>query len=169
MRPAAEASPEFVGALRQMLLRIQAALADTPKRLLPVRMTIAGGAALHCYIGTRVPRDVDATFTRRLAFPDDIDVVYRDADGLAQYLFLDRAYNSTPGLFHEDADEDAVPLALQRRCSRCRRRSACSTATDRFSAKAGGTNRRVPHGACRRVRSGSLPRMPCHFRRARRT
>jgi len=112
MRPAAEASPEFIEALRRMLLRIQAALADTPKRQLPVRMTIAGGAALHCYLGTRVSRDVDASFSRRLSLPDDCDVVYRDADGLAQYLFLDRTYNSTLGLLHEDADEDAVPLTL---------------------------------------------------------
>lgn len=112
MRPVAEASPEFVAALREMLLRIQGVLAGSPKGKLPVRMTIAGGAALHCHAGTRVSRDVDATFSRRIALADDFDVVYRDADGAAQYLYLDRAYDDTLGLLHEDAQDDAVPLTL---------------------------------------------------------
>ncbi len=112
MRPAADASTEFIGALRELLLRIQDSLARTPARQLPVRMTIAGGAALHCYAATRVSRDVDATFSHRLALPDDLVVTYRDADGAAQYLYLDRAYNDTLGLLHEDAAEDAVKLSL---------------------------------------------------------
>jgi hypothetical protein len=112
MRPVAEANPEYIEALRELLLRIERTLADSPKRLLPVRMTIAGGAALHCHVGSRVSRDVDATFSRRLALGDDVDVAYRDTDGLAQYLFVDRAYNDTFGLLHEDAGDDAVPLTL---------------------------------------------------------
>lgn len=112
MRPVADANPEYIGALRELLSRIERTLTESPKRLLPVRMTIAGGAALHCHIGSRVSRDVDANFSRRLALGDDVDVAYRDADGVAQYLFIDRSYNNTLGLLHEDAEDDAVPLTL---------------------------------------------------------
>jgi len=51
MRPTADVNPEFIDALRAMLLRIQRAVAEIPGRQLPVRMTIAGGAALHCCVG----------------------------------------------------------------------------------------------------------------------
>jgi hypothetical protein len=75
-------------------------------------MYVAGGAALHLYTGERLSDDIDATFSHRIALPDDLEVVYRGADGTAELLYFDRQYNDTLGLLHEDAYEDSVPLTL---------------------------------------------------------
>lgn len=75
-------------------------------------MYIAGGTALHFYTGERVFRDVDVVFLRRIALPENLEVAYRDADGAAQLLYLDRNYNDTLALMHEDAYDDSQPLAL---------------------------------------------------------
>jgi hypothetical protein len=75
-------------------------------------MYIAGGAALHIHTGSRVTMDVDASFSRRVLFADDLSVSWRDADGRARALYLDRNYNDTLGLMHEDAYGDATPLAI---------------------------------------------------------
>jgi hypothetical protein len=76
-------------------------------------MYVAGGAALHLYTGERVSRDVDATFSRRIALPENLEVAYRDADGAARLLYFDRQFNDTLGLLHEDAYDDSVPLLLE--------------------------------------------------------
>jgi hypothetical protein len=113
MRPNRNARPEYVAAFRQIVERIRQSLAGLPQGALPVRMYVAGGAALHFYTGERVSRDVDAAFSRRIALPEGLDVSYRDADGAARLLYFDRQYNDTLGLLHEDAYDDSVPLALE--------------------------------------------------------
>lgn len=85
----------------------------TPAEALPVRMYVAGGAALHFYTGARVSRDVDAVFSNRVALPDDLDIAYRDADGAARLLYFDRQYNDTLALMHEDAHADSIELSLE--------------------------------------------------------
>ncbi len=112
MRPDAAARPEFIAAFRDLAERIEQVLANTPKRNLPIRMFVAGGAALHFYTGTRVSEDVDAVFSRRIALPDNLEVSYRDADGAARLLYFDRQYNDTLGLLHEDAQADSIPLLI---------------------------------------------------------
>lgn len=113
MRPDRNARPEYVAAFREIVNRIARSLTGVPKRALPVRMYVAGGAALHLYTGERVSRDIDAAFSRRIALPEDLEVAYRDADGAARLLYFDRQYNDTLGLLHEDAYEDSVSLALE--------------------------------------------------------
>jgi hypothetical protein len=75
-------------------------------------MYVAGGAALHFYTGERISRDIDAAFSHRIALPDDLEVAYRDADGAARLLYVDRQYSDTFALLHEDAYEDSKPLTL---------------------------------------------------------
>jgi hypothetical protein len=113
MRPDRNARPEYVAAFREIVARIRNPLADLPKRALPVRMYVAGGAALHLYTGERVSRDIDATFSHRIALPENLEVAYRDADGAARLLYFDRQCNDTLGLLHEDARDDSVPLVLE--------------------------------------------------------
>jgi Nucleotidyltransferase of unknown function (DUF6036) len=113
MRPDRNARPEYLAAFREILQRIASSLSGSPPRALPVRMYLAGGAALHLYTGERVSRDIDATFSHRIALPENLEVAYRDADGAARLLYFDRQYNDTLGLLHEDAYEDSVPLALE--------------------------------------------------------
>jgi Nucleotidyltransferase of unknown function (DUF6036) len=110
MRPDRHARPEYLAAFREILHRIGTSLAGAPQRALPVRMYVAGGAALHLYTGERVSRDIDATFSQRIALPANLEVAYRDADGAARLLYFDRQYNDTLGLRHEDAYEDSVAL-----------------------------------------------------------
>jgi hypothetical protein len=76
-------------------------------------MYVAGGAALHFHTGERVSVDVDATFSRRIAIPESLDVAYRDEDGAARLLYFDRQYSDTLGLMHEDAQDDSISLALE--------------------------------------------------------
>ncbi|MGQ0835281.1 MAG: DUF6036 family nucleotidyltransferase [Gammaproteobacteria bacterium] len=112
MRADRRARPEYVLAFREIVERIAGSLRHLPKRALPIRMYVAGGAALHFYTGERVSRDIDATFSRRVALPGDLEVAYRDADGAARVLYFDRQYSDTFALIHEDAHDDSRQLAL---------------------------------------------------------
>ena len=60
----------YFAALAEVLARLQAQLRRGEARGLPVRMHIAGGAALHLLTGARVSEDVDATFSRRILLPE---------------------------------------------------------------------------------------------------
>lgn len=112
MRPDSKARADYVEAFLQIVSRIAVSLEQAPKAVLPIKMYVAGGAALHFYTGERVSRDVDAVFSRRIALPDDLDIAYRDADGAARLLYFDRQYNDTLSLMHEDAHDDSIPLPL---------------------------------------------------------
>lgn len=112
MRPSPDAQAGFVAAFRELASRLACALEGVPTRLLPVQMYVAGGAAVHLYLGERVSADVDAVFSRRFALPENLEVSYRDADGRARMLYFDRQYNDTFGLLHEDAHDDAIRLEL---------------------------------------------------------
>jgi Nucleotidyltransferase of unknown function (DUF6036) len=112
MRPDRNTRPEYVAAFRELIGRIAAALRHLPARALPIKMYVAGGAALHFYTGERVSRDIDATFSRRLALPEDLEVAYRDADGAARVLYFDRQYSDTFALLHEDAYDESQSLTL---------------------------------------------------------
>ncbi len=112
MRPDRNARPEYVTAFRELAARICSALEGSPKRVLPVKMYVAGGAAIHLYTGARVSKDVDAVFSHRIALPANLEISYRDADGAARLLYFDHQYNDTLALMHEDAHEDSHALSL---------------------------------------------------------
>jgi hypothetical protein len=112
MRPDPAARPEYVAAFAEIAARIAASLTAVSKAALPIKMYVAGGAALHFYTGSRVSRDIDAAFSHRLVLPENLDVAYRDADGASRLLYFDRQYNDTFALMHEDARDDSLPLAL---------------------------------------------------------
>jgi hypothetical protein len=113
MRPEFRARPGYLAAFRELAARITAALQDIPAGARPVRMYVAGGAAVHFYTGERVSVDVDAVFSRRVALPDALEISYRDEDGAARLLYFDRQYNDTLGLLHEDAHADSEPLRFE--------------------------------------------------------
>lgn len=113
MQPDRHVRPEFVAALREIAARIARTLTQLPKRALPIKMYVAGGAALHLYTGARLSDDIDASFSHRIALPENLEVAYAGADGAAQLLYFDRQYNDRLGLMHEDAYEDSQPLALE--------------------------------------------------------
>jgi len=112
MRRELSARREYVDAFVVIARRISESLKGLPTKALPVHMYVAGGAALHFYTGERVTQDIDATFSKRIALPDQLDVSYRDADGAAQLLYLDRQYSDSLALIHDDAYRDAEPLVL---------------------------------------------------------
>lgn len=108
-----KAAAEYVRAFTEIIKRIEADVAEGARRLKrPIAMYVAGGAAQMFYTGTRVTRDIDAAFSHRVKLSDDLEIGYRDASGQASLLFLDRQYNETFGLIHENAHDDAIPLAL---------------------------------------------------------
>lgn len=112
MSPEVAADPGFLAAFAELARRIAASLSEAPAGVLPVRMVVAGGAAMHIYTGARVSRDIDAAFSHRIALPADLQVFYRSADGSAQALYFDYQYNDTLGLVHEDAHDESVPVRL---------------------------------------------------------
>jgi hypothetical protein len=113
MRPDRRSRAEFVAAFRELAARIEHTIAHLPKRVLPIQMYIAGGAAVHFYTGARISSDIDATFSRRIVLPENLEVSYRDADGAAHLLYFDRQYSDTLGLLHEDAYDDSEPFQLE--------------------------------------------------------
>lgn len=113
MRPSSATRPEYIDAFTELVQRIAAPLRELPSRALPIKMYVAGGAAVHFYTGERISNDVDATFSRRIALPIDLEVAYRDPDGAARLLYFDRQYSDTLALMHEDAQDDSVPLSLK--------------------------------------------------------
>jgi hypothetical protein len=112
VQPNRHVRPEFLAAFRELAGRIANTLTQVPKRTLPIKMYVAGGAALHFYTGHRLSDDIDASFSHRIALPDDLEVSYKGADGTAELLYFDRQYNDTLGLLHEDAYDDSIPLTL---------------------------------------------------------
>jgi hypothetical protein len=113
MRPNSATRPEYLAAFTELVQRIAAPLGVLPRRSLPIRMYVAGGAAVHFYTGERISNDVDAVFSKRIALPSDLEVTYQDPDGAARLLYFDRQYNDTFALMHEDAHDDSVPLTLK--------------------------------------------------------
>lgn len=112
MQPNRYVRAEFLAAVGEIARRIAITLTQLPKRTLPVRMYMAGGAALHLYTGQRLSDDIDASFSHRIALPENLEVAYPGADGAAQLLYFDRQYNDTLGLLHEDAYDDSQQLKL---------------------------------------------------------
>lgn len=103
----------FGKALRDLLLKIQNEFRKYDPAAYPIRMYIAGGAALYLLTGARGTEDVDATFSRRVLFEKDIETSYRDVDGRAALIYLDRNYNDTLGLMHEDAEQDSIAITVE--------------------------------------------------------
>jgi hypothetical protein len=112
VQPNRHVRPEFLAAFSELAGRIANTLTQVSKRVLPIKMYVAGGAALHFYTGHRLSDDIDASFSHRIALPDDLEVSYKGADGTAELLYFDRQYNDMLGLMHEDAYDDSIPLTL---------------------------------------------------------
>ena len=113
VRPAASVPPGYVAAFSGIASRIQATILKAGKKaVLPVRMVVAGGAAVLFYTGTRVSLDIDATLSQRILLPEQLESAYADGDGAPRVLYFDRQYNDTYALMHENAADDAHPLKL---------------------------------------------------------
>ncbi|MSQ74151.1 MAG: hypothetical protein EXR27_23215 [Betaproteobacteria bacterium] len=112
MRPDPRAQPGYVEALTKIIAKMVASLGEVNPKRLPIMLYVAGGAALHLRTGSRVTADIDAVFSQRVLLGDDLEVSYRDADGRARLLYLDRNYNDTLGLMHENAYQDSEPVDL---------------------------------------------------------
>jgi hypothetical protein len=78
----------------------------------PVKVFLAGGMAVHLYLGSRVTTDVDAEFGRRVFIPSDLIVPVTLEDGKTKSLYFDTNYNSSFALMHEDYLDDSIPLNI---------------------------------------------------------
>lgn len=103
MRPDRRANPAYIEAFARVVAKVASRLKDVDPKLLPIRLYVAGGAALYLRTGSRISVDIDGVFSRRVVIDDDLEASYRDPDGRARVLYLDRNYNDTLGLLHEDA------------------------------------------------------------------
>lgn len=104
------ADPAYIAAFRNLIKRLLSATRSTSKE--PIKMYLAGGAAMHFYTGYRISDDIDAVFSGKLLIPSDLTVIYRDSEGGVRTVFFDATYNETFALLHEDAHVDAWYLPL---------------------------------------------------------
>ena len=112
MKPRADLDPGYVGALSRLFKRIERLLDGVDPKLLPLRVSIAGGAAALLHTGVRPSRDVDASFSLRVHLPPDLEETYTDRAGDPASVYLDANYNDALGPAHESAFADAEPLAI---------------------------------------------------------
>jgi len=112
LRPDRRAQPGYLEAFARVVGKIALRLKAVDPKQLPIKLYVAGGAALHLHTGSRVSVDIDGVFSRRVVIDDDLEASYRDADGRARVLYFDRNYNDTLGLMHEDAQADSERLDL---------------------------------------------------------
>lgn len=120
MLPSAALRTEYLKAFAEIVSRIQRSVspgagntkATMKAKGLPIAMYVAGGAAQLFYTGARVSQDIDASFSRRILLPDDLEVAYADTDGTARMLYFDRQYNETFALLHEDVHDDSVSVKI---------------------------------------------------------
>lgn len=112
MRPDARVWGEYLKAFTRIVQKVSAQLGNVDPKLLPIRLYVAGGAALHLRTGARLTEDIDGVFSRRVVLGEDVQAAYKDRDGRARLLYLDRNYNDTLGLMHENAYADSEPVEL---------------------------------------------------------
>jgi hypothetical protein len=112
LRPDRRASDEYLKAFAQIVRKISAQLENIDSKLLPIRLYVAGGAALHLRTGARLSEDIDGAFSRRIVLEDDVKASYKGPDGRGRFLYLDRNYNDTLGLMHERAHEDSEAIEI---------------------------------------------------------
>jgi hypothetical protein len=112
LRPDRRVHPAYLEAFARVVEKIVSRLKDVNPRLLPIKLYVAGGAALHLHTGSRVSVDIDGVFSRRVVIDDNLEASYRDADGSVRMLYFDRNYNDTLGLMHEDAQAESQLIEL---------------------------------------------------------
>jgi len=95
-------------AVTALLGRIDAGLPAEFSEVVPT--VLVGGVAVHVHTATRVSRDLEAIYGRRLLLPPDLVTHYLDGEGRERSLHLDTNYHSSIALLHPDAERDALPL-----------------------------------------------------------
>lgn len=111
MRPDRRAQPGYLEAFARVAGKIASRLKGVDPKLLPIKLYVAGGAALHLHTGSRVSIDIDGVFSRRVVIDDDLETSYRDADGRVRVLYYERNYNDSLMHDHAQADSGRVDLA----------------------------------------------------------
>ena len=80
MQPDPTTRPEYSAAFQEIISRIAESLSGLPDATLPVKMYIAGGAAMHFYTGIRFSIDIDAAFSHRILLPDNLVLFQLNSD-----------------------------------------------------------------------------------------
>ena len=110
--PAVRPDPDYLKAFATIMSRIERALGPK-RRARPVAVCVAGGAALHFYIGERVSKDIDAAIGARVLLdPAALEITYRGKDGHARLLYFDTQYNDSFALIHQNAYRDALRIPV---------------------------------------------------------
>jgi hypothetical protein len=105
--------PAYLKAFATIMARLGRALESTTREA-PVKVCVAGGAAVHFYTGVRISKDIDArVMARVLIGPSDLQVAYKGPDGHARLLYFDTQYNDGFALLHAEAYDDTRPIALE--------------------------------------------------------
>jgi hypothetical protein len=99
-------------AVLEIVSRIGLSIPNIENLPKPLRVVIAGGAAMHLLLGLRVSDDVDVFFSHRVIAPADLEVFYQDHSGQQKHVWFDYNYHPYFGIIHPDASDDAIPVRL---------------------------------------------------------
>lgn len=69
---------------------------------------LAGGMAVHLYLGERVTDDADMEWSKRILLPPETATL---SEG--RLIYLDLQYNPMYGLMHESYQDDALPVPMR--------------------------------------------------------
>lgn len=105
----------LINAVRQLFDRQADQL---PALKAPIKAFLAGGVAVHYWVGSRVTADIDAEFSLadtgyRHFLPIEDVMAYVDDDGTSRAIHIDRNYSAVFALMHEDYVARARPLGDQ--------------------------------------------------------
>ena len=116
MQPHFMTGPPLARALLQYFRELESRLQLTR----PITAYLAGGMAVHLYIGVRVTTGIDAEFGSRIAPPADLIIQAPTPDDPDRFIYLDTNYNPMFSLLHEDYQADALPLDIDTKNLRLR-------------------------------------------------
>lgn len=102
-----KAYPELTSALIQIVERIDQSVRESGYTGVPISMYLAGGLAVNYYCGTRYTEDIDASFSRRLILPKNLEVTYTKPGGVEGFIYFDENYNTSFALLHQDFERDS--------------------------------------------------------------
>lgn len=102
----------FAKAVEAVFLKISEVVFENGLPNSPVKVYLAGGAAVYLYTGTRVSQDVDAEFEAQMHLPEVV-VTYTDDNGEEKSLHLDQNYRQSLGPIQGGYADRANPLPMK--------------------------------------------------------
>ncbi|MFL9611169.1 DUF6036 family nucleotidyltransferase [Methylobacillus sp. Pita2] len=95
---------DYSGAQLRLLKQIDQELEGVDEKVV---MYLTGGAAVNYYTDGRATEDIDAVFNKKVLL-SDFKIAFTDSTGAVRQLYVDKNFNDTFALMHENYQQDAI-------------------------------------------------------------